>query len=138
MSTSDKTQSPTKFSPQWTIFLTWLLDTIRKGPAKCGPKIVCASFGSHVLCMYIYIARSAPSTGSLWPMASVAQKTMATFGHCGIWTYDLPPDFNWGKKWMEWSVKSLPFWELVGGLVSIFDSHLNGMMVPNYFDVAKT
>ena len=55
VSTSDKTQSPTKFSPQWTIFLTWLLDTIRKGPAKCGPKIVCASFGSHVLCMYIYI-----------------------------------------------------------------------------------
>ena len=51
VSTSDKTQSPTKFSPQWTIFLTWLLDTIRKGPAKCGPKIVCASFGSHVLCM---------------------------------------------------------------------------------------
>ena len=88
--------------------------------------------------VYIYIARSAPSTGSLWPMASVAQKTMATFGHCGIWTYDLPPDFNWGKKWMEWSVKSLPFWELVGGLVSIFDSHLNGMIVPNYFDVAKT
>ena len=81
---------------------------------------------------------AAPSTGSLWPMASVAQKTMATFGHCGIWTYDLPPDFNWGKKWMEWSVNSLPFWELVGGLVSIFDSHLNGMMVPNYFDGVKT
>ena len=79
------------------------------------------------------------------PMAyGLAQKTMATFGHCGIWTYDLPPDFNWGNgwnmdgkwmehgwnmdgNWMEWSVKSQPFWKLVAGLVSSFHSHLDGM-----------
>ena len=87
------------------------------------------SFSNFLVCHFWWLKNENPFNNKKLqffrqPDPGHAQQSLAKFGHCGIWSYDLSLGLFFGGRWVEFLLsRKLPFWKHGSEIIELLLYH---------------